>query len=368
MPIRVGIVTVIDNLNYGNRLQNYAVDSIYKRLGAQPITLINDTIPLATRAKRFVKNLLGRPEELPCPEKDPRYPLFESFNKPIEVLHVNNWRNLAENFDFFSTGSDQIWNPFYSLDLRWPFLEFARREQRVALCPSMGISSIPDKYFRKYSQGVLGFNKLSIREYAGKAVLDELGCAKSVVLADPTVMVEPKEWMRISSGSVTPDEPYIFVYALGEAHEEQQSYIEKLAQGRRVVSLSDHNNETGVLAGPAEFISLIAHADAVVTDSFHGSVFSMLLDTPLTIVERHGRGADLNSRIDTFVEKFGLEQALLKNGGNALLTSEKKIVHLERERESYLAFLSSYFQPDALNHLASAIGLNAWESKGCRNG
>lgn len=368
MSRKIGIVTLVDNLNYGNRLQNYAVDSIYKRLGAQPVTLVNDVVPPVVKAKRLVKRLLGRPEEQPCPEKDPRYQLFEKFNAPIEFRHVRRWHGLADEFDFFSTGSDQIWNPYYSLDLRWPFLEFARREQRVALCPSIGIGSIPDEYAKDFSRGALGFDKLSVRERAGKEILDGLGCTESVVLADPTVMVEPEEWLRASNDSIVPSEPYVFVYALGESDEGRRRFIQNLAQGRKVVSLSDHSNEGGVLAGPAEFIGLIAHANAVVTDSFHGSVFSMLLDTPLTIVKRLGSGSDLSSRIDTFVEKFGLERALFENGGNAVLSAEEKKARLDCERSKYLSFLSRLFEDEAVSNLAGSLGLHASAHEARRDG
>lgn len=354
---RIGIVTIVDNLNYGNRLQNYAVDSIYKRLGAEPVTLVNEVIPPSIKARRSVKKLLGIEENMPCPEKDPRYPLFVKFNRSIEFERVHSWKGLAERYDLFSTGSDQVWNPWYSLDLRWPFLEFAQREQRVALCPSIGIGSIPDSFARSFLRGARGFDRLSVREHAGKAILDSIGCPGAVVLADPTVMVEPSEWLRVSSDFATPDEPYIFVYVLGEHDSERDRYVRNLANGRKIVNLSDHDNEGGVLAGPAEFISLIAKADAVVTDSFHGSVFSMLLDTPLTIVKRRGNGSDLNSRIDTFVEKFGLERALFENGGGGILTRDEKASNLKRERAQYLDFLSNYFSSDAIDRLGLSVEL-----------
>lgn len=355
---KIGIVTLVDNLNYGNRLQNFAVDSIYKRLGSTPITLVNEVIPVSVKVKGFVKGLLGMKEETASPEKDPRFPLFEKFNEPIRFEHVQSWRGLSDSYDLFSVGSDQIWNPYYTSDLRWPFLNFARREQRVALCPSIGIESIPDNYARIFKTGAQGFDVLSVREYAGKEILEIFECCEPVVLADPTIMLEPEDWLKVADCSVTPDEPYIFEYALGETDEARRRYVERLADGRRVIRLSDHSNDDGVLAGPSEFIDLIAHADFVVTDSFHGSVFSMLLDTPLTIVRRTGRGSELGSRIDTFVKKFGLEWALLENGGEASLEPEKKQEYLDRERLRYISYLAHWFDDDALDRLAKTIGLS----------
>lgn len=363
----IGIVTLVDNLNYGNRLQNYAVDSIYRRLGLLPTTLINERVPVIIKVKSAVKSIIGRGEAVPNPSKDPRYSLFVEFNASLKFERVTSWRGLSTQYDLFSTGSDQIWNPWYSPDLHWPFLEFAKKEQRIALCPSIGIDTIPSKFEKNLRRGARGFDVLTVREDAGKAILDGLGCTGSTVLADPTIMLEPEDWMRVSDDSATPTEPYVFVYMLGRQTDPIRNYVEEVAGGKSVVALSDHCDLDGVLAGPAQFIDLIAKADAVVTDSFHGSVFSMLLDTPLTIVRRMGRGSELNSRIETFVKKFHLESALFDDGGgNVLLSKKVKRKTLDDERVLYLQHLSRYFDRQAIGSLASTLGLHKILEMGTR--
>lgn len=357
---KIGIVTLVENLNYGNRLQNYAVDSIYKRLGMHPVTLVNHVLPPIVKAKRIVKKMIGISEDLPCPEKDPRFQLFEKFNEFIEFRHVYSWRGLAKEYDFFSTGSDQIWNPWYSYDLRWPFLEFAHAEKRIALAPSIGIDSIPERFVKRFRRGASGFSKLSVREYAGKKILDSMRCPDAIVLADPTIMVQTSEWLSASSNSAVPNEPYVFVYALSAQNDEHCKYFEKVAAGRKIVTLGDLKSYGGVMAGPAEFIGLIANADVVITDSFHGLVFSMLLDVPLTIVKRLGNGDDLSSRFDTLVYKFGLESALYENDGEFVLDPTVKLERLNKERWQYLDYLASYFDDDAIIRLAQTLNID-WE-------
>lgn len=355
--INVGIVTLVDNLNYGNRLQNYAVDSIYKRLGTNPVTLINRVVTFQSIAKTAVKKAIGRSENPSSHEHDPRYPLFQDFNRPIEFEEVDSWRGLASRYNYFSAGSDQIWNPWFSADMRWSFLSFAKREQRIALCPSVGIDSIPARFKGIFSRGLKGFKQISIREESGKSIAGDYGRTDVVVLADPTIMVNTDEWLSISNGDVVPNEPYIFTYVLGDYSGQRKEQIRQLANGRKIITLSDHCNVEGLLAGPAEFIALIAHADAVITDSFHGSVFSMLFDTPLTIVKREGKGSELNSRIETFVKKFELANALEENGGLAVLSNKKKKKLLEAERRQYLNFLSNYFDNKAIEILASSLDI-----------
>ena len=315
----VGIVTLNGNHNYGNRLQLYACKAIYKRLGVEGTVLIPSPHLYALgnpvwNVKRIVKHALGKVDDASSEESmtSERLAAFERFSAYIPSQTVNNTdlSELPGRYDYFSVGSDQVWNPDYNrYEESWYFLKFARREQRVALSPSIGLSELNQRQARKMRDGLLGFNRLSVRERKGAELIKECSGLDALVTPDPTLILSAGEWLAVSDGRCTPPEPYVFTYLLGEVGAEASDVLDKVTDGGRipVVPLSDRQKPGEPNAGPAEFIDLIDHASHVVTDSFHAAVFSTILHTPLTIVHRKG-GASMFSRLEQLSEMLGIEE------------------------------------------------------------
>lgn len=309
MGIRVGIVTIVGNFNYGNRLQNYAVASIYHACGFETETLVCPKRSLVSSCRHLAADIL-RPRATSRPEEVmgwKRKEAFRRFSSMIPTAEVSgSLEELADQFNFFSVGSDQVWNPNYVDYYPWMYLQFARREQRVALAPSFGISQVVSPYARRMmAKGLSGFDRLSVREVAGAQLIKKITGQHAEVVIDPTLMLSADAWRDVANSNCVPKNPYIFAYLLGERSKSQVKYLEDLKRsfGAELVLLSDRSSQGEIAAGPAEFISLIDNACHVVTDSYHAAVFSMLLRTPLTIFRRLG-GASLFSRLDTLVGQF----------------------------------------------------------------
>ena len=342
MGVRVGIVTMVGNFNYGNRLQNYAVWKIYDALGCDAVTLDYPGRSLASSVRHLAADVL-LPREATHPEEamsTARLDSFRSFTALIPTQAVKcSLRDLAGRFDYFSVGSDQVWNPNYVDSYRWMFLEFAQRRQRVALSPSIGMSALRSPYARaQIARGLRGFDHLSVRELDGARLIKGLTGQDATVVIDPTLMLRADTWRKVANTAVVPHEPYVFTYLLGDRSEEQEAYVRRLAEGAggRVAALSDKAREGEVDAGPAEFIALIDGASQVVTDSFHAAVFSVLLGTPLTIFRREGR-SNLFSRLVTLTETFDLKRAIFVDpafGGGAVVDDKtlERVLLAERAR------------------------------------
>lgn len=347
--INVGIITLPGRFNYGNRLQCYAVSRIYSRHG-----LTSEQLEIAQRFKlrrtmaRIVRKVLGQerinPESMMSEARKAAFARFDS-----RVQHRKNVRPdslLINEYDLFSVGSDQVWNPSqYAYNEDWYFLSFARAPQRIALAPSLGVESVKSGDVRRISKGVRGFPKISVRENKGAQIIKECSGRNAAVICDPTLVLDAKEWRAVADDYLTPSAPYVFTYLLGGVGESAARILDAVTNLGRlpVVPLSDRQKPEEPDAGPAEFISLIDNAVHVVTDSFHAAVFSSILQTPLTIVRREG-GASMFSRLETLAQTLGIEHKVygspefdLSRAGDYEGVPEA----IERERVKFMDYLES---------------------------
>lgn len=349
----VGIVTLNGNHNYGNRLQLYACKTIYKSLGVEGTVLIPSPHLYALgnpawNAKRIIKHVLGKVDEASSEEgmTSERLAAFERFSAyiPSQVVKKCDLTGLPGRYDYFSVGSDQVWNPDYNrYEESWYFLKFARREQRVALSPSIGLSELNQRQARKMRGGLRGFDRLSVRERKGAELIKDCSGLDALVTPDPTLILSAGEWRAVADGRCTPLEPYVFTYLLGGVGAEASDVLDKVTDHGRipVVPLSDRQKSGEPDAGPAEFIDLIDHASYVVTDSFHAAVFSSILHTPLTIVHREG-GASMFSRLEQLSEMLGIEEKVYGSPAYDLAKAgdyEGVGEVIARERERFMGYL-----------------------------
>lgn len=164
---KVGIVTLPGNFNYGNRLQNYAVTQVYESRGFKAESLVLADRPNALRdLKQLVRKLLRKPVSHPEDNmSEERLEAFQRFNKNMCIGVVNFDEFNPKEYTFFSVGSDQVWNLGYiKYNEDWFFLDFAKKEQRVALAPSIGLDALDERQSRRLAKGVRNFPLLSVRK------------------------------------------------------------------------------------------------------------------------------------------------------------------------------------------------------------
>ncbi len=321
---KVGIITLNGYYNYGNRLQNYAVQEVIKSFGFEVETiLVNSSkkahITLSDRIERFTFSKLY-------------YKLKRVFYKSLIIERSNVFKEFTNNYitetdysisedhipndignryDFFIAGSDQVWNPKNINGSSIYFLSFAPKHKRVAYAPSFGVSSIPEEYTKPYSSWLSEIESISVREHAGAELIKKLTGRDAVVLIDPTMMLTKEKWLSISKEAVgnAKSNNYLLTYFLGKMSETDYDYIKDISQKNHleILNLASLNNKELFASGPAEFIDLINNASLLCTDSFHGVIFSILMETPFIVFERKGIVKSMYSRIDTLLKTFKLE-------------------------------------------------------------
>lgn len=330
--MKVGIVTIYDLDNYGNRLQNYATVKYLEQLGISAETLIINEHSVVIWSKNIIKKLSGKKPYIHWnlkQECDPRingwseekkkkyYAFYEFSHKYTNIKYVNYFHImpylLDKEYDYFIAGSDQVWNPTIGQAVNWEFLSFAQRKKKVSWAASFGINSIPENEKNYIKKWLSKFDNISIREDSGAKIVKSLTGKSAEVLIDPTLMLDAEQWRQISKKSCGRNtDKYILKYFLGDQSAENKKYIDEIAKENvlEIYELADINQPLIYEAGPSEFIDLIYNAELVCTDSFHACVFSILFNKPFLVFERNGRGSGMGSRIKTLLTRLGLERKM----------------------------------------------------------
>lgn len=322
--MKVGIVTIMDYTNYGNRLQNYAVSHVLRskfKCSAVSLAAYKEKPFYDGKYISWLKDQIAKKccivpafAEKKWGANITRWANFRNWSKkhiPTRNFYAHAClpKSLNREYDLFFAGSDQIWN------YRFPgtkyddyFLEFAEDKKKAAICGSFGVEEIPDKWKRVYSKGLSAFAHISVREEAGAKIVKELTGRDVPVLVDPVMLLSREEWLRVAKKPrVDISKPYILKYYLGDEAEEERIDHWAKEKGYQVYELLNDKIPELYSAGPGEFISLIANASLVVSDSFHCIAFSIIFRKPFVVYARRDSEGDMTSRLDTLLGKFGLQ-------------------------------------------------------------
>lgn len=356
--MKVGIVTIFDNNNHGNRLQNYALQQALLRYTDEVVTMKNKPwyskksriarmLPLAESA--FFNRVLGM---------ERRARIVEFTGRHVRLSRSCYWYDKADQApkkadrcDLYCAGSDQVWNPTMGRGGSFDYLQFAPPERTFSYAASFGIDEIPEKFRDAVATGLNHIQHISVREDAGKKIVEELtGRTDAQVLVDPTMLLTCQEWDRvIAKPKALVPENYLLAYFLGGVSQERRAAIVQRAEELGCELVEVMNPDSPLYAvGPEGFVWLIKHARYICTDSFHGSVFSFLYGKPFAVFARTGKGPDMGSRIKTFMEKFSLQSCAAAGDTLPEYCAQPDYAvgyaALEVERERSKAFLDNVFK------------------------
>lgn len=337
---RLGLVAHYSRSNYGNHLVNFAVKralescgyevdlivfeggvkqmrvSSARRLPKKIVRLVRDG-DLPDRVRRRLRRTTASASERPRAGNPLRLARFQEFSDEHlqpRFCAVGSRSDLVGEYARFAVGSDQIWNYDYGLG-PWHFLDFAEPQSCVCICPSVGHRLIPLEWRAFYQRNLSRQCEVGVRELEWTTSLPALGAEPVyTLLPDPTLTVPSEEWQRLAH--VPPGfRGGVLLYELGDMSRPQKDFVEELSSfhGLAVDHLSERVQGPLWQTNASEFLGMISAASCVVTDSYHGAIFSFLFDKPLVILRRHGFAGSMNSRIETLVRELHLEGRLIEN-------------------------------------------------------
>lgn len=375
---KVGICACYGTKNYGSMLQAFATQEAVRKLGytaefirykkkktlpsvlKQLPRLLNSNLMFDKWMAMKKKLLLEMHPSVKVQDRM-RNENFARFGQQYyrdfseEYYGFEDLKKSAAKYETVLVGSDQLWTPG-GLPTNFYNLMFVPDEvNKVSYATSFGVSNIPWYQKGRTSQYLKRIHYLSVRELRGAEIVGQLTGRKAQVVADPTLLLTAQEWSEAVPAREVIDQPYIFCYFLGE-NEAHREIAEKLSRetGLQIVTTPFldsfvkrdmfFGDEQHFDIGPDDFVNLIRNAKYVLTDSFHGTVFSILHHKQFLTFSRFASGTQSrNSRIDSILYLTGLDKRRYKQ--NVLLevqdtidytVVDEKLADLRKESYDFL--------------------------------
>ncbi len=326
--MKIATLTFHGAYNYGSVLQTYALQEFVKQIGNKngfeiDYSVINYRTQIQKELYWQIKPPLTKSNavkflmRLPYLKKlNIQAKGFEDFLKQhinlTEEVNDETIRQYADSFDFFMSGSDQIFN-IRSRDFSFRYLlDFTNSGNKISYAASLGPLQID---WQKYDKGTYlkylsQFKSLSLRELKSKQMVDGLlGTDDSKIHVDPTLLLSADEWRKVQSDYNYKNGKYILFYCL-EPTKQHIKIAESLSRqtGLPIVCTGyrckyDYFNPFVKLydAGPSDFLSLMDNAEYVLTSSFHGTAFSVIYNKRFWVID-----GDKDNRISNLLNLTGL--------------------------------------------------------------
>lgn len=339
--MKIGIVTYWKSTdNYGEQLQNYALQEYLRGLGHEPFLIRYDyeadtiygTKPLPVRLLRACnpKRLAGyfksrknnRMYKKNCLEHPRGFEEFRKAHLSMSRIYssIDDLRNDPPEADMYIAGSDQVWNTFGGKfsemrnRLSAFFLDFGKEDvKRISYAASWGRTEIPEDEINLIRPLLAKFDAVSVREESGIGVCSRLGRKDAVLSPDPVLLHGAEVYRRLYRGPDVkiPEEKYLFFYFMNHDGDYDRRAVFEWAAAHdlKVVYVTDdwHEEFERSFPGLTGWLALIDNAEYVVTNSFHCSVVSLIFEKKFGVIKRTGSHAGMNTRMDSLFASFGVE-------------------------------------------------------------
>lgn len=331
------------NPNYGGMLQGYATMKLLEKRNIdyeliryekkKDLKFIINSIPrLFNPILQYEKKLLlskkfnSKLHRGFSKDENIRRQQFYLFEKelfaPKEKIYVgyDELKSAAKKYDTFITGSDQIWSPS-GLETNFYNLMFVPDNiRKISLASSFGVNYIPKNQIKRTREYLNRIPFISMRENQGAKIVKDLTDRNVPVILDPVCMLSAEEWGAFASERIFCDEKYLFAYLMGDNAEYRKEVTSYAKQHNLKIVTIRHANQYVKAdenfgdywfydVGPCDFLNLIKNAEVVCTDSYHGSVFSLIFHKELAVFSRYSDEDTFskNSRIDSLANNFDIK-------------------------------------------------------------
>lgn len=332
--MKICILTQYLGSNYGGLLQNYALQTVLKRLGHEvwtedrrpnklPILDTLKQVPLLRflcgkkNKKRFRPSLA----EKAIIEEHTRQFVQDNIQTTVPIYSSNKKKLLKYDFDAYVVGSDQVWRPRYSYGLYNYFLDFTEglKVKRAAYAASYGVDNweFDAEQTKECKRLVQQFDYVSVREDSGINLCKSHLGIDAIHVLDPTMLLEKEDYIDLIDSRSKPNNG-LYTYILDDS-EEKSKIIKKICSKLSLTentvmselkfsTLGDNPISKCALASVSDWISGFYNADFVFTDSFHGTLFSIIFNKQFITIANKDRGV---ARFSSLLKLFGLESRLI---------------------------------------------------------
>ncbi len=350
----IGLLTFQNADNYGAAMQAYALQRVIEEEGreceylnifintkkVQGTSNINPVIMKLKKFKNIKKKITIRV----------RSKKFEQFRR--EYIKISNEKYTdktikdSSRYDSYIVGSDQIWNLDITNDTLCFFLHFApKSKKKSSYATSIGLESLSERQKEIFAKYLPEFDNISVRENKGAELIESFTEKEINVCLDPTLLLDNKVWSALAKAPKHKN--YVLIYAMADSDTLVKKAKELAREnGLKVIAVGLKKDVKGVknirTASPQEWLGLIRDASIVVTNSFHGTAFSLNFNKNFYL-EYLPAGWSVNSRLKNISQMFGIQERIIgeKAFKKGEIDYDNANAVLEKEREKSLGYLRS---------------------------
>lgn len=348
---KVGVITFHRALNYGAVLQGYALQTFLTKQGFASELI--DYLPTSFRNERRLLNFSSLSSLARTLYKYPRYKQkirrFDRFLKKCNLSDsISQYKDLnvySKKYDFLVSGSDQVWNRQWNHSDGAYYLDFADLSKKYSYAASLGKSDFDQFESKRLADLIKSFRRISIREKSGSDLISSLIGRNVETHVDPTLLLDKEDWGKITH--VIDEKPYLLIYTLEEDTELLNKAFEISAKKKiNIIQIKDVFKRTkgpikfASCISPEHFVSLFSSASFIITNSFHGLVFSTIFEKDFIVSPQKRPGAP-NDRFFDFINKFDLSSHLINEYKNQTFDYSKTRVLIAKEVERSSAYFES---------------------------
>lgn len=338
--MKIGIITIHYSFitrNYGSLLQLYAMQRVLDRMSIQSALIKQlpalPPVPAPPSARQKLAYYLHHPVHFLArcarllavrKKTSPKTPPFDAFlEKEIRslppVFRPGELHAEELDFDLYLAGSDQIWTSCEPEKL----LDFAPPGRRIAYAASAAWGEQAPEWFAHAQRELPRFAAISVREKNGVDICRKAGADKVDVVLDPTLLLERREYGRLLEGRPPYlAAPCVLGYFLNIENLSQLPWKQVKAVGKRmgaplhVIPLQGAERcipeKYAITPDPYQFLQAFQEASCVITNSFHGTVFAIIMQKPFLTILQNGHTAIQNARVFSLLEALGLEDRIYR--------------------------------------------------------
>ena len=280
--------------------------------------------PLKNRIKEWLLPIYESIKSIPYKKaNEKRKEGFVSFHKRNTRFSKKCFFSYSELYkeppiyDVYCVGSDQVWNPRCYTNLNPYFVSFAPEgKKKISYASSFGVKELPESAKKQYSKLLQGLDSISVREDAGIEIVKDISGRNATKVVDPTLLLTKTEWQTVAKYDKVPNRKYILLYVLKDSEYIKQTaltlrdktglQIVRICKGAFKQDKPSDNIIDIIDAAPDDFLGLIEKAEIVLTNSFHGTVFSILFERDFyTILKRN---VENNSRQTSLLNALHIDR------------------------------------------------------------
>lgn len=376
--MKIGILTQPLHNNYGGILQNYALQKVLKKMGHEVYTIDRDVhkpffLKGASLLKYSLKRLSGDKRRIRRWMTTTERDIISLNTSNFIDKHIDKTEKVISNdeliklhktfqFDAYIVGSDQVWRPQYSPCLSNYFLDFLpldKKIKRIAYSASFGVDTWElNKKETQIAKSLIGkFDSISVREDSAIDLCKKHLGVDAIQTADPTLLLDKRDYEDIIDKKIDQNKGNLFVYILDETPANNQ-FVNKIAgkygltpfkimPERNFLASSKMNLKECIFPPVEKWISAFRDAKLIITDSFHGTIFSAIFQKPFISLHNQERGT---SRFTSLARLFESESRFVQDTKEIIPS-----IQLSKEEIERIQYRTNIIRQRSFDFLKSSL-------------